>query len=135
MPSLPVYLAVKHLHVSMVYASGALFVVRGLLMLWGSAHGMRKPVRVASYLMDTVLLAAAVSLLVMLQLNPFTTPWLAVKLTLLVGYIVLGSLALKRGRTYARRAVALNAALLCFALIYSIARQHHPLGFWMMLMA
>ncbi len=135
MSSLPVYLAIKHLHVGLVYVSGALFALRGLLMLCGSPHGMRKPVRVTSYVIDTVLLAAAVSLLVILRLNPLSTPWLIMKLVLVVGYIVLGSLALKRGRSYTRRAMALNAALLCFALIYSTARQHHPLGLWMMLTA
>jgi uncharacterized membrane protein SirB2 len=41
---------------------------------------------------------------------------------------VLGSIALKRGRTRPIRIAAFVAALLTVAFIVSVARAHHPLG-------
>lgn len=123
------YLAIKATHIGLVLASGSLFALRGLGVLLGSATAMRAPARRLSYAIDTALLTAAVLLLAILHLNPFTTPWLAAKLVLLVAYIVLGSLALKRARSRPHRALAFCAALLCFAAIYAIARRHDPLGF------
>lgn len=123
------YPVVKTMHIGLVLASGSLFVLRGVAVLLGYSVAMRAPVRYLSYAIDTALLAAALLLLAMLHLNPFTTPWLAAKLALLIAYIVLGSLALRRAHTLPRRALAFVAALLCFGAMYSIARRHDPLGF------
>ena len=123
------YPLVKSAHVGLVLASGSLFATRGVAMLAGSTFGMRAPVRYLSYAIDTALLGAALLLVAILQFNPFATPWLAAKLTLLVAYIALGSLGLKRARTRARRIAAFAGALLCFAMMYAIARRHDPLGF------
>ena len=43
-------------------------------------------------------------------------------------YIVLGSFALKRGRTRAVRIACWLAAIAVYGLIISVARAHHPLG-------
>lgn len=122
------YPHIKLAHVSLALASGGLFAVRGAAVILGAAAAMHAPVRYLSYAIDTALLIAALALLATLHLNPFTTPWLAVKLAFLVAYILLGSLALKRARTRERRVLAFGAALLCFAMMYSIARTHDPLG-------
>jgi uncharacterized membrane protein SirB2 len=62
-------------------------------------------------------------------LSPLAHTWLAAKLVLLVVYIVLGSLALKRGGTKRVRAACLAAAVLCFGFMVSVAGTRHPLGF------
>ena len=54
--------------------------------------------------------------------------WLTVKVLLLVVYIVLGSFALKRGRTPRVRAWCYAAALVVYLFIVSVARAHDPLG-------
>jgi uncharacterized membrane protein SirB2 len=77
-----------------------------------------------SYSIDIVLLTAAM----MLRMYPFVHSWLTVKVVLLVVYIVLGSFALKRGRTRAVRASCFVAALLVYASIVAVARAHDPLG-------
>lgn len=123
------YLVIKATHIGLVLTSGCLFMVRGLAVLLGWSVAMRAPARRLSYAIDTALLMAALLLLAILQLNPLTTPWLATKLTLLVAYIMLGSLALKRARTRFARMLAYGAAMLCFAAMFAIARQHDPLGF------
>ena len=47
---------------------------------------------------------------------------------LLVVYIALGVLALRRGRTLRARTVYFVAALLTYGFIVSVAITHHPLG-------
>lgn len=123
------YLQIKHAHIGLVLASGGLFALRGTAALAGMRWPLAAPVRYLSYTIDTALLTAALMLLVVLRLNPFATGWLGVKLLLLVAYIVLGVLALKRARTRAGRALCLAAALAAFGFMYSVARAHHPLGF------
>ena len=122
------YLQIKSVHIAAVLASGGLFALRGALVLAGVRWAMAAPLRYLSYGIDTVLLTAALMLLTALKLNPFATPWLSVKLALLVCYVVLGTLALKRARTPRARAVCYAAALGCFAFMYFVARAHHPLG-------
>jgi uncharacterized membrane protein SirB2 len=122
------YLQIKQAHVGLVVTSGGLFALRGLAVLCGGSWAMAAPVRYASYGIDTALLTAALMLLVTLELNPFLTPWLGVKLTLLVAYVVLGSFALKRARHARTRALAYLGAMLCFGFMYSVARAHNPLG-------
>jgi uncharacterized membrane protein SirB2 len=85
-------------------------------------------VRYLGYTIDTGLLSAAMLLLTILPAALYANGWLAVKIALLVVYVVLGVFALRRGRTWRVRAVCYAAALLAFAQMYFIARMHHPLG-------
>jgi len=97
-------------------------------MLAGARWYMAAPLRYLSYTIDTVLLTAALMLATLLHQYPFVHGWLTTKVLLLVVYVVLGSLALKRGSTRAVRALAYVAALLVFAFIISVARAHDPRG-------
>jgi len=92
------YPQIKAAHVGFVLASGGLFALRGVLVQLGQRWAMSAPVRYLSYTVDTALLTSALMLLAVLHLNPFTTPWLAVKLAMLLVYVVLGTLALRRAR-------------------------------------
>ena len=122
------YPAIRLTHISLVIISGSLFALRGLAVLQGHTWPMQRAVRVLSYCIDTGLLGAAVLLLLILQLNPFVTPWLLTKIVLLLLYIALGTLALKRARTPHIRRRCLFAALLCFGFMLSVALTHSPLG-------
>jgi uncharacterized membrane protein SirB2 len=106
------YLEIKLVHVSSVLASGALFLLRGLAVQLGARWAMVAPLRYLSYAIDTVLLTAAMMLSTMLRMYPFVHSWLTAKVVLLVVYVVLGSFALKRGRTRVVRTVCWIAALL-----------------------
>lgn len=129
------YLYIKLAHIGLVLGSGALFAVRGLMLQLGMRWPMAKPVRRLSIVIDTCLLISAILLLVILHLNPVETAWLATKIILLLVYIVLGVLALHRARTRRKRLIAYLAALAVFAFIYSVARAHHPYGWFLSLMA
>lgn len=125
---LPYYLPLKSAHMGLALLSGALFATRGLGVLLGARLPMARPLRLASMALDTALLLSALVLLATLGLRPLSQPWLHVKLTLLVAYIVLGSLALRRARGWGAKALAYAAALGCFAMMVSIALTRDPAG-------
>jgi uncharacterized membrane protein SirB2 len=123
------YPQIKLIHVAAVFASGLLFLTRGLMVqtdrqIWAMS-GM---LRYLSYSIDTVLLAAALSLLAILPAGINSNAWLTAKVVLLLVYIVLGSFALKRARTRQRRRLCFVAALLTYAFMLTIAWTHQPLG-------
>jgi uncharacterized membrane protein SirB2 len=122
------YLQLRHAHITFAILSVAIFTLRGLLMLARSPHVHSPWLKYPSYLVDTLLLTAALMLTTVIHQYPFQTGWLTMKVFLLVVYVVLGSIALKRGRTLAVRVVALAAALLTVAFLFTVARAHHPLG-------
>ena len=122
------YPQIKFVHVTAVILSGSLFALRGLLMLVRSRSTNHPALRYLSYAVDTTLLTAALMLVTMLHQYPFVQGWLTVKVLLLVAYIVLGTLALKRGRTRTAQVTCFFAALLVFAFIASVALAHNPWG-------
>lgn len=122
------YPQIKHAHIGLALLSGGLFALRGALLLAGLHWPNAAPVRYLSYTIDTALLTAAMMLLTILPGALYANGWLAVKIVLLVTYVVLGVFALRRGRTQRTRAICFVAALLVFAQVYFIARTHHPLG-------
>lgn len=122
------YPQIKSLHVYTVLLSGALFALRGTGVLLGGRWPMVWPLRWTSYAIDTTLLTAALMLLTILPWAMFANGWLAMKVGLLVAYVVLGSLALRRSRNLRMRATFFVLALLTYAWMITIARAHHPLG-------
>jgi uncharacterized membrane protein SirB2 len=84
-------------------------------------------VRIAPHLVDTLLLASAVTLAVWSGQYPFAQNWLSAKLIALVGYIVLGAIALKRGRTRTVRTCAFIGALALFGYIVAVAVTKQPM--------
>ena len=115
------YLAVKHLHITFAVLSGSFFLLRGFWMLGDSALLNRRWVKVLTHGIDTLLLASALVMVFWSGQYPFVQPWLTAKVLALVLYIVLGTLALKRGKTRGVRAFALLAALATFSYIVAVA--------------
>ena len=129
------YPQIKWVHIAAVSASGSLFALRGALVQARRPQwAMAAPVRYASYAIDTVLLTAALMLLTLLPGAMFANGWLTTKLVLVVAYVVLGTFALKRGRTPRARTACYFAALLAFATIVGVALAHHPLR-WLLRLA
>jgi uncharacterized membrane protein SirB2 len=124
------YLPLRHAHLTLVSLSLALFAARGLGVLARQAWPLGRAPRLGSMAIDTLLLISGALLWHLLGLNPAVQTWLGVKLSLLLVYIVLGSIALRRGRTPAVRALAYAGALLTVAAMVGIARAHHPAGWF-----
>jgi uncharacterized membrane protein SirB2 len=123
------YHALRSIHIVCAVLTVTLFFVRGLLMIAGSPLLQQRATRVIPVAVDTVLLASAIALTMTIRQYPFVTPWLTVKVVLLVLYILLGSIALRRGRTRAIRIVAFAAALGTVGFLVTVALSHQPWGF------
>ena len=122
------YPQVRAVHIGAVLASGALFALRGAGVLSGLRWPLAAPLRYLSYSIDTTLLTAALMLVAMLPAAVFANHWLTVKLGLLVLYVVLGSFALKRGRSAGVRAICFAAAVAVYIFMFGVARTHQPFG-------
>jgi uncharacterized membrane protein SirB2 len=116
----------KHIHITFVALSFALFFLRGVWMLRDSSLLQQRWVRIAPHMVDSVLLASAIALAWQLGYSPLTHSWLAAKIVALLLYIVIGSIALKRGKTKRIRLVAWLTALSVFFYIVSVAVTHSP---------
>jgi uncharacterized membrane protein SirB2 len=123
------YLLLKHFHMTCAALSGSFFLVRGTWMLAESPLLQRPWVKTMPHLIDSLLLASAVWLAVWSHQYPGPQPWLTAKLVALVAYILLGSVALKYGRTKGVRALAYVAALATFGYIVTVAVTKNALFF------
>ena len=121
-------LIVKQVHVICAVLSIAGFALRGALMMRNSALLQSKLTRVAPHVIDTLLLGSAIALAWLSAQYPFAQGWLTAKLLALVAYILLGTVALKRGRTMAVRTVAFWLALLAVLYIFAVALTRNPFG-------
>ena len=120
------YVLLKYVHVTAVIASFALFFLRGLWMMAASEKLAARWVRVVPHVIDTVLLVSAIALAAMTAQYPFVQPWLTAKILALLVYIVLGTVAIRRGRTRRVRIVAWILALAVFGYIVAVARARVP---------
>lgn len=122
------YIALKHLHVTFVALSGLFFLLRGFWMFAGSGMLQQRWVRIVPHIVDTLLLLTALIMVFKSAQYPFVQNWLTAKVLALVVYIVLGTIALKRGRTQSVRIGAFMAAVMTFAYILAVAvtRQAFP---------
>ena len=121
-------------HVGSVALSGSLFAVRALLRIADREGAAQHPVlRYASYVIDTTLLVAAILLTRIVHQYPFVNGWLTTKVLLLILYIGLGSLALKRARSRSGRIAATIAAWTVFAAIIGVAVTRNPAGWFTLL--
>ncbi len=123
------YFVIKHLHITFAVLSGGLFLLRGIWMLRESAMLQQRWVKIVPHIVDSLLLTSAIVMVFWSRQYPFVEPWLTAKVLALIAYIVLGTIALKRGKTKATRRWALFAALAIFAYIVSVAITKKAMGF------
>ena len=123
------YVLLKQLHLTTIALTLALFLLRGVWMVMDSPRLQARWVRIVPHLNDTLLLASGIALAVLLQQYPLVHGWLTAKVLALIAYIVLGTLALKRGKTKTQRVTAWIAALLVFGYMLAVARSHDPFPF------
>lgn len=121
------YLLLKHLHVTCVVLSGLGFCLRGWWMLRDSPRLSQRLARVAPHVIDSLLLGSAIMMAVLSGQYPFVQGWLTAKFLALLTYILLGMMALKRGRTKTIRIRFFILALLSYAYIVSVALTRNAL--------
>lgn len=121
------YQTLKTLHISCAVISYTLFLLRGLWLMNDSNIMRQRWIRIAPHIVDTVLLSSAIALALTLHQYPFVDAWLSAKVTALLLYIGLGSIALKYGRNKTVRVLAWLAAQAVFGYIVLVAINHNPL--------
>ncbi len=120
------YSLLKAIHVSCVGITYVLFFGRGVLMLTESLLVRTRFLRIAPHVNDTVLLASAISMLVLTRRNPFLEGWLTAKIVALLVYIGLGMVALSGRGSKRRRLSVWILAQLVFAYIVLVALTRSP---------
>lgn len=124
------YQALKHLHMTCVILSLGGFLLRGWWMYRSNPVLGLRLVRTAPHVVDTVLLATAVIMAIMIEQYPLQASWVTAKVVGLLSYIALGTIALKRGRTMRARLTAFAAAIVVFGWIVSVALSKNPAGWF-----
>lgn len=123
------YSVLKHAHMLFAVTSGVLFILRGVWMMMDSAQLQKRWIKVLPHINDTLLLGCAIALTVILQQYPFVNHWLTAKVIALVLYILVGTVAIKRGKTKTIRVSAFALALLLYVYIVGVAINHNVLSF------
>lgn len=123
------YMLVKHLHLTLISISLALFILRFYWRLKDAPHLQRKWVRVLPHVVDTLLLVSAATLCVLIAQYPFVDLWVTEKLFAVLLYILMGLVALKLGRTTAMRWVGFIGAISWLAFAAKVAVLKQPLLF------
>lgn len=118
------YLLLKNLHMICAAATITGFILRGYWMMSSSALLQHRITRVAPHVIDTLFLLSGIGMLIALSMNPLSQAWLVAKFVGLIAYILLGTIAIKRGPTMKIRLVAFVAAVSVFAYIVGVAVSH-----------
>ncbi len=121
------YIILKFIHLATAFISIAGFIIRGIWMIQASAILQRRWIRIAPHINDTVLLVSAIALVMITLQYPGPTTWINAKIAALLLYIILGTVALKRGKTKQIRIISGMLALLTFAYIVMVAISKNPL--------
>lgn len=116
----------KAVHVGSALLSITGFVIRGAWMLQGSPLLKARATRILPHVVDTLLLGSAIALALRISQYPFVHTWLTAKVLALLVYIVLGSIALKYGRSRRVRALSYGVALGVFLYIVAVAIARNP---------
>ena len=116
------YFVLKSIHVTTVAISFSLFAYRLYGVVWDKAFiTTARWLKFVPHINDTILLGSAVLLAIELGINPGENSWLMAKIIALLIYIVLGSFALKRGKTKTAKLFYGTLAMLTFIYIACVA--------------
>ena len=115
------------LHYLTVTLSLVGFIIRGVWMMRESPLLQARLVKILPHVNDALLIFSAMGVAYLAGLYPWGQPWMAAKLVALIAYILIGTVALKRGSTKVIRVTAWVLALAVFAYIVMVAMTHSPL--------
>lgn len=121
------YIVLLYIHIATVFISIAGFFVRGVWMIQSSSMLQQRWVRIAPHINDTFLLLSAIVLVIITSQYPGPTLWINAKIVGLVLYIILGAIALKRGKTKVTRIISWCMALIIFIYIILVAISKSPI--------
>ncbi|USD23227.1 SirB2 family protein [Microbulbifer variabilis] len=117
------YTLIKHTHITAAVLSLSLFLLRMGLEFSGKPHWRKTFLRWMPHANDTLLLSAAVALVVIGSWNPAVFHWLAVKVALVFGYVIAGFFALRQSMPQRTRIIAALLAMVQVGFIFYLAIQ------------
>jgi len=120
------YLFIRNLHTIAAAVTITGFILRGYWMMTGSGRLQHRITRIAPHVVDTVFLLSGIAMVAMQSLNPLSQSWLLAKFVGLIIYILLGTVAIRRGSTMQIRTIAFVAALAMFAYVVGVALSKSP---------
>lgn len=123
------YTFFKYLHILTVNLTCSFFVLRFYWMMINSPLLESRWVRIVPHVNDTFLLAAAITMTYSIGWELFSHGWIIAKLIAVVVYIILASIALRRGRLKLVRMISGLLALCVFAYIVVVAVSKDPFPF------
>ena len=127
------YTTLKTLHIVCAVLSISGYLLRGIWMLRESPLLHHRVTRILPHTVDAIFLGSGIWLAILLRYSPHQHAWFAAKLLGILAYILLGMIALRRGRTQRLRAVAWFASLACFVYVVGAALTKSALSWWSLL--
>jgi len=128
------YETLKLVHVGSAILTISGFILRSYWMFTGSSKLQLNAVRILPHIVDTVFLLSGIALIVTLNLPVLSQNWLLMKFVALVAYIVLGAIALGRGKTMQSRTTSFVLALATFAYIAGVALSKSTASWFVILL-
>jgi uncharacterized membrane protein SirB2 len=119
----------KHLHMTIAFISVALFTLRFVWTIAGSAQLDKKWVKITPHVIDTILLLLGGAMMMKLALNPLEQLWLGEKLIGVVAYIFTGYYTLKLARNRTMQIIGYLGAMGWFLLVARLAMSKENLFF------
>lgn len=119
----------KHLHMTIALISIALFTLRFIWTLMGSAQLDKKWVKISPHIIDTLLLTLGVVLAIQLYLNPIEHLWLGEKLIAVIAYIFTGYYTLKLARNKTMQIIGYLGAMGWVMLVIRLAMSKENVFF------
>lgn len=119
---------IKLIHISTVFISISLFILRGFWVLKGSDMMSKKWVKILPHVNDTILLVSAIILAVGIHQYPLVHGWLTAKFIALIIYIILGMFALKRAKNRKNKIIFFVLATVTFSYIVMVALTRSATG-------
>ena len=120
------FAVVKIIHIISIIASYILFSLRGIWMIRDSPLLKQRWVKILPHVIDTILLASAITLVAMIQQYPGFHIWLSAKIGGLLLYIFFGMMALRFGKTQRIRITSWVLAQIVFFYIVLVALTKSP---------
>ncbi len=118
------YLALKHLHLTLIAIAFALFLLRSFWLITNSSLLQKKLFKILPHPINLIMILSGFAVAYAAS-YPLSSPWIIAKLVALVIFVILGLLTFKQ-TTKPRQLLFFSAALLTFVYIVSVAVTKLP---------
>ena len=115
------YFILKSIHIALAILSVSLFSVRGVLLLLNNSSYRHRLYRLITPLIDSILLTLGIAMAVIIGRNIWSMDWVVLKISLIICYIITGTLALNRLKVRGQQVKALLMAWIFAAGIFYTA--------------